>query len=1255
MLFPLRNPAVVLAALLQVLPLARTLVTNPATASTFAIVLRWTLGTTAALGAFDSVSGATSVFTTPSTINGSVGNYLSNNVTVSIGGGNTAASQDYFIVTAGTASSPALANNQSTTVGLPPGLTFKSSWVNNSSTIGGVIYGTPTTAGTYPFSVTCVSPGNAQLSQAITVNISGSVGPTAPAIASPPVAANVIAGNTATFTVTASGTAPLAYFWLKNGNPLANAGNISGANTATLTVASVSAADAANYSVLVSNSVSTVTSAAVALTVVVPPALTSQPAPQTVTVGFTTSFSVTATGSAPLTYQWLKNNVAIANGAKYSGVSSSVLTVATVAAADAGNYSVVVTNLAGSVTSSTAALTVVSAPTITTPPANLSIIAGANASFTVAAAGSAPLYYFWLKNGSVISDGGNVSGAATATLNLSTVTTGDVASYSVIVSNSLGTATSTAATLTVAVPPVVVTSPVGATLIAGSNITFTVTASGTAPLTYQWLKNGGTISGANSPALTIANLSATDAANYSVTVTNAVGSATSASATLTVLVPPALSTQPTSATVAQGGNTSFSVSATGTAPLSFQWLKNGLVIPNAAAGSLSLTGVTTNDAGNYSVVVTNIAGAVTSSSATLTVVVVIAPTIVSQPANATVTAGNNVSFTVAVNASASVNYQWRKNGGNLANGGNISGATSATLTLANVSAADAASYSVAASNSDGTATSSTATLTVLFPPSIVTQPASQSGALGSTISLSVNVSGTGPLSYQWFGSNGALTDGGNLSGSATSTLTIPALTTNELGNYFVVVSNALGSVTSTSASVSILGNSAPTITMQPANQNGAAGSNVVFNVTATGSGTLIYQWRKNGKNLVDGKTVSGTKTNSLTLSALTTKNNGVYSVVIKNSLGSVTSADAALTVFIAPVLTLQAASREANAGTDTSFRATVTGTTPINYQWFKDGNPLTDGGNISGSISNVLTVANVTTNDSGIYSLTASNFAGAVTSSGAGLAVILPPAIIEPPEDQFIVISNRATFTVKAVGGGLHYQWHKGNKLIAGATNAIYSIASVKTTDATSYSVVIANHAGTIASPDAKLIVILPPVFTQQPVDQSVNRGATATFAATVKGTAPFSYQWFRNGARLVDGKNTFGSTSNVLTIINVSSRSVGSYSLSVSNFAALIISSNAVLSLKNSDNLVANTANSATSISPAAAPVITQIVRNADGSITLTGSGTAGTNYTLQGTADLSQWINLQTNVADTNGMIQLTDTNATTLPARFYRLATP
>lgn len=1086
MTYRLQKPALLLAALLQILPLARTFLANPATAANFAFILRWGIGAGAVLGSVDAVSGATSVFTSPSTFTGSVGNYFSNNVTVSIGGGNTAASQDYFIITSGGVSSPTLANNQSTTIGLPPGLTFKASWVNNATTIGGVIYGTPTTPGAYPSTVTVVSPGNASLSQNITITISGSVTPTAPAITTPPVAANVIAGKNATFTVTASGTAPLGWFWLKNGNLLANTGNISGANTTTLTVASVSATDAANYSVIVSNNVGSVTSAPVALTIILPPAITSQPAAQTQAVGGSATFSVTATGSAPLNYRWLKNGTNLANGAKYSGVSSSALTVAALATTDAGNYSVVITNLAGSLTSSVAPLTVVSSPTITTPPANVSVTAGANASFTVVAAGSTPLVYQWLKNNSPLANGGNVSGATTATLNLSAVTTSDVANYSVAVSNSLGGVISPAATLTVAIPPAIITSPADATVTAGSNVSFTVTASGTAPLSYQWFKN-------------------------------------------------------------------------------------------------------------------------------------------------------NVK---------------------------ISGATSATLTLANVSATDAATYSAAVTNAVGTATSAAATLTVQSAPVIVTQPASQFGALGSAINLSVTAAGSAPLNYQWFKGGAALADDANISGSTSNLLTIAALTTNEVDTYFVVVSNFLGSVTSTNAVVSV--NVSPVITTPPANQTVAQNSQVVFTVTATGSDPLTYQWLKNGIKLANSGNISGVNTAALTLANVQAINSGSYSVVVSNNYGSATSVAATLTVLAAPVITTSPASRSAKPGATTIFAVTATGSAPLSYQWFKNGVALADGGNISGATTGSLSISALTTNDAAVYFVTVSNLVGSATSGNATLTLlgsVAKPVILAHPTNQTAIANHDVVFSVQVAGSApMSFQWRKGNKAIPGATNIALRLVGVKTNDAATYSVVVKNPAGRVTSKPAKLTVWMPPVFIVQAPSRTATNGQTTVFKATVLGSKPISYQWFKNGVALVNGGNISGARTAALTVAGLHRSDGGVYFLRATNMAGTITSSNAVLTVKpvsrpddnndSSDAIVLLQASAASTPTP---PTL-QITTNPDGSITLAVvGGQPGADCILEATDALTTptpWSDLGTNRVAEDGSCLLSDPHAAEHTTRFYRV---
>jgi hypothetical protein len=448
----------------------------------------------------------------------------------------------------------------------------------------------------------------------LTVNPAG----VAPTITTQPANQSVTAGQAATFAVVANGTAPIRYQWQKNG------ANISGATSASYTTPATTSADSgATFVVVVSNAVGNVSSNAATLTVsavAVAPTIEAQPANETVMVGQTATFSVVASGTAPLSYQWQKNGANIG-----AATSSSYTTLATTAADNGASFVVVVSNAAGSATSNPAKLTVNTAtvaPTIPAQPASQTVTAGQTATFAVVATGTAPLSYQWQKNSA------NISGAISASYTTpATTSTDNGSTFQVVVSNSAGSVTSSAATLTVnpaAVAPTITTQPANQSVTAGQTATFAVVATGTAPLSYQWQKNSANISGAISASYTTPATTSTDnGSTFQVVVSNSAGSVTSSAATLTAnpaAVAPTITTQPANQTVTAGQTATFSVVATGTAPLSYQWQKNGTDITSATAASYTTPVTTTADSGTmFRVVVSNTAGSITSNSATLTV------------------------------------------------------------------------------------------------------------------------------------------------------------------------------------------------------------------------------------------------------------------------------------------------------------------------------------------------------------------------------------------------------------------------------------------------------------------------------------------------------------------------------------------------------------------------------------------------------------------------------------------------------------
>ena len=267
----------------------------------------------------------------------------------------------------------------------------------------------------------------------------------------------------------------------------------------------------------------------------------------------------------------------------------------------------------------------VGSPTITTQPAAQTAAVGGSATFSVTAAGDATLTYLWSRDDVVL------PAATAATLTLSPLTATDAGNYTVVVRNSLGSATSVAAPLVITgLPPVVVTAPAARTVDAGTAATFAVVASGSPTLAYQWRRAGVPIpaaanSTATTAALTLANPQAADAASYDVVITNSSGSATSAAATLTVTpAAPVIVSAPAAQTFAPGATATLSVVASGTAPFTYQWRKAGVAITgnaSATTATLTLPAAAATDSGSYDVVITNTLGSVTSAAITLSITV----------------------------------------------------------------------------------------------------------------------------------------------------------------------------------------------------------------------------------------------------------------------------------------------------------------------------------------------------------------------------------------------------------------------------------------------------------------------------------------------------------------------------------------------------------------------------------------------------------------------------------------------------------
>jgi hypothetical protein len=345
------------------------------------------------------------------------------------------------------------------------------------------------------------------------------------------------------------------------------------------------------------------------------PVITAQPQSRTVLPGSNAVFSVTAAGTGPLSYQWYFNGEAL------GGQNAALFTLSSIEPPDAGSYSVVVWNGAGFAVSQPASLIVNMPPEIQAHPQTQVVNPGATATFTVAATGTGTLHYQWQRNGA------NIPNATNATLTITGAQLADEAEFRALVTDDITTVPSAAARLIVRVPPTILERPVGQTNVVGSDMTFSVTCSGSVPMGFQW-RRGNTVL-TNIVLLTtnslfmLRNAQTNDSGSYRVVITNsgAVTPTTNATFTVLVVAPPVITRQPASLTVNAGTNVSFTVGVGGSAPFSYQWYLQNSPIAGATSATLSLSDVQGEDEGVYHVVVTNLAGSVTSQPAVLTVLV----------------------------------------------------------------------------------------------------------------------------------------------------------------------------------------------------------------------------------------------------------------------------------------------------------------------------------------------------------------------------------------------------------------------------------------------------------------------------------------------------------------------------------------------------------------------------------------------------------------------------------------------------------
>lgn len=644
-------------------------------------------------------------------------------------------------------------------------------------------------------------------------------------------------------------------------------------------------------------------------------------------------------------------------------------------------------------------------------------------------------------------------------LTMNRVSNNNLGNYAVVISNSGGSVTSSVAALNM--PAFISSLPPGLTVAADNSVTLGVTAGGTGLLVYQWAFNGTNIDWATNSALNLTNVQPGQAGTYSVMVSNQFGSVTNISASLNV-VPLVISSQPSSQSVGLGLSVLFSVQASGQGPFSYQWQFQTNSLIGATNSTLVLTNLQPNQSGEYSVIVSNIFGTVSSSNVNLTVVGIVlwgnltmAPTLANVPVSAT-----NV---IAMAAGDTHCLALKADGTVAAWGYNSWGQLDVPLNLRNVVGVAAGSTHSLALRNDGTLAAwgrFYATYVPMTVPPQATNVVALALGPGAQHALVLKADGT---VLDWGNNSLGIT---NIPASVRDIVAVASGATYGLalradGKVVQWPSDPFNPVPSAATNIVAIATSWSGDAVLRADGTVLAWGGKIppssftnfIDLSCLGSSSDVLALRRNGTMVEYSSSVPTYPTNSITVIAA-----GGY-----NGFAVVGSGP--------PVFTGLPVNRTVAAGSRAFFRAVAAGSMPISYQWNCNGT------NVLGATNTVLVLTNVQPIQAGnYYTLTASNAFG-VATNGAMFLNEIPLEFSIQPASLFAAVGATATFVVtNTVGvGPFTYQWQCNNTNISGATNSSLSLTNVQLSQAGTYSVVADNGYGNVTNNAA--LTVLPMVF----------------------------------------------------------------------------------------------------------------------------------------------------------------------------------
>lgn len=835
---------------------------------------------------------------------------------------------------------------------------------------------------------------------------------TPPTLVWQPTDRTAVKDQTTLFRPQLTGSLPMKYQWSFNGTPLAAQTN------AWLLLNMLQTNQAGGYQLVATNNYGAVTSAVAMLNVIlVPPSITQQPQGADRPVGSSFTFSSAVAGSSPLNYQWFFNDTPL------PGQTLTSLSLVNLQTNQSGSYWLTASNVAGVATSQVAVLSVGFPPGIVLAPSNSSVVLNSNLVLAVVASGSGPLAYQWRRNYGSLTDDARIHGATNDVLIIEQISTGDLGNYDVIVSSPYGQLSTPLVSLTLLYPPTITANPTNRTVPAGTNVSFSVTTSGTTPFAYQWRFNTADLPTRTNASLTLTNVQSASIGDYSVVVSNPYGVATSGVATLTVLpAAPLITTQAVSRVASVGQTVSFIVAAKGSEPMTCQWQFNGTNLPGANSFALALTNVNSSFAGTYRAAVSNAVGFVFSTNVTLGVSPVLvwgltndgqALASAAVPASAT----NVIALAAGQTTDLGVPCMALRSDGSIVTWGNFSRdalppTNAVDLVAVSVGASGATANNLAL-RSDGTVVNWTSSFK---PPPALTNGNFVAIAAGAAHQLALRDDGT---VLAWGSNTSGQT---NVPPSATNVIAIAAGANHSLAlrSDGAVVGwglNSLGQATALSNAVQVVAISAG------GNQSlGLLADGKAVGLVVTNSGPQVTYY---GPPPLDATNLTAITAGSL--HSLGLRKDGTVTGWGRTNFGTLSIPDMATNVLalaaggrhnlalvsdpfappIPPRIARPPLGRALKTGDNVVFNALGIGGLPLHFQWMRNGEPL------AARTNQWLALTSAHPSEAGDYQLVVVNDFGSATSAVATVTVSIPQPMLVAPG----MVTNGFRFTFASVTG----------------------------------------------------------------------------------------------------------------------------------------------------------------------------------------------------------------------------------------------